>query len=57
MEIWNAHCIRPQKKRFNHIAGIPNELYTDLSLRQFRWCPDPELLTHLEEAMKNISKY
>ena len=33
VEVWNSHRIRPQRNRFNHAAGVPNNLYTDPSLR------------------------
>jgi len=28
VETWNEHRIRSQRNRANHVAGIPNELYT-----------------------------
>lgn len=36
VETSNMQRIRPQKKRFNHVAGIPNELYTTQSLPHYR---------------------
>lgn len=56
VEIWNAHRIRPQKQRPNHIAGIPNELYTDHSLPRYGWVPNIELLSQLNEAVKDVGK-
>lgn len=56
VETWNGHRIRPQKARPNHIAGIPNELYTNRSLPRYGWTPDPELLAQLEEAVKDVGK-
>jgi hypothetical protein len=56
VETWNQHRIRPQKARPNHIAGIPNELYTDRSLPRHGWTPDPELLAQLDEAVKDVGK-
>jgi hypothetical protein len=57
VETWNQHQIRPQKARPNHIAGIPNELYADRSLPRYGWAPDPELLTQLSEAVKDVGKW
>ena len=57
METWNAHHIRPQKQRANHIAGIPNELYIDRSLPRYGWSPDQEFLSLLSEAVKDVGKY
>lgn len=56
VEIWNAHRIRPQKQRGNHIAGIPNELYMDSSLPRYGWIPNLEFLSQLDEAVKNVGK-
>ena len=56
METWNAHRIRPQKQRTSHIAGIPNELYTDRSIRRYGWAPNIELLSQLNEAVKDVGK-
>ena len=56
VETWNHHRIRPQKARPNHIAGIPNDLYTDRSLPRYGWTPDLELLTQLSEAVKDVGK-
>lgn len=56
METWNAHRICPQKKRANHVAGIPNELYTNQSLPYYRWTPNMELLLQLEETVKDVGK-
>lgn len=54
VETWNAHRIRPQKQRPNHIAGIPNELYTDQSLPRYGWVPNKELLSQLNEAVEDV---
>jgi endoglucanase Acf2 len=35
IETWNENRIRPQSHRANHIAGIPNELYTDEAIRRY----------------------
>jgi hypothetical protein len=56
VETWNAHQIRPQKARPNHIAGVPNDLYTDRSLPRYGWTPDVDLLAQLTEAVKDVSK-
>ncbi len=57
VETWNAHSIRPQKNRANHIPGIPNELYTDTSLPRFGWIPNAELLQQLNDVVKDVGKY
>lgn len=56
VETWNAHRICPQKQRPNHIAGILNELYTDQSLPRYGWAPNAELLSQLNEAIKDVGK-
>ena len=56
VEVWNAHHIRPQRERPNHEVDIPNDMYTNKSLRQFDWTPDPKLLSQLEEAVSNVSE-
>jgi hypothetical protein len=56
VETWNEHKIRPQRQRANHVAGIPNELYTSEAISRFRWVPDIELLSQLTEAVKDVSK-
>lgn len=56
VETWNAHYIRPQKQRANHMAGIPNELYIDQSIPRFGWTPDTELLLQLTEVVKDVGK-
>jgi hypothetical protein len=56
VETWNAHQIRPQKARSNHIAGIPNNLYIDRSLPRYGWAPDVDLLAQLTEAVKDVGK-
>ena len=35
VEVWNSHPICPQRHRFNHAAGIPNDIYTDPSTERF----------------------
>ena len=57
METWNAHHIRPQKRRPNHAAGIPNDLYVDPSVRQYGWISDAEFLSQLEEAVKDVGRW
>lgn len=54
VETWNEYEIRPQKHRPNHVAGIPNELYMDSTIRRFGWIPDIGLLSQLSEAVKDI---
>ena len=57
MEIWNAHRIQHQRKKFNSVTGIPNELYMDQSLPRYGWHPDLRLLAELKEAVKDVGKY
>lgn len=56
VETWNAHRIRPQKQRPNHIAGIQNELYTDHLLPCYGWVPNIEILSQLNETVKDVGK-
>lgn len=56
VETWNAHRIRHQKQRANHVAGIPNELYRDQFLPRFGWTPNSEFLSQLTEAVKHVGK-
>jgi hypothetical protein len=55
IETWNEHRIRPQSHRANHVAGIPNELYTDEAIRRYGWTPDATFLAQLEEAVKDVN--
>ena len=57
-DAWNAHQIRPQLARANHIAGIPNDLYSRLRQdgRRYGWKPDSRLLLQLEEAVSCFGK-
>ena len=57
IETWNKYRIRPQRHRANHVAGIPNELYTDEAIRHYKWTPNATFLAQLEEAVKDISKW
>ena len=54
IEVHNEHRIRPQLKRDHHIAGRPNDLYTDAEATRFGWIPDEALLTRLEEAVSGF---
>lgn len=54
METWNGNCIRPEKQRPNHIAGIPNELYTDQSFPRYGSVPIAKLLLKLNKAVKDV---
>ena len=56
VETWNEHRIRRQKHRVNHIAGIPNELYTDPAIPRYGWTPDNEFLSQLSEAVEDMGK-
>lgn len=56
VETWNAPRIRPEKQRPSHIAGILNELYTDQSLCRYGWIPNMELLSQLNEAVKDVGR-
>ena len=56
VETWNEHRIRPQKHRPNHVAGIPNELYTDETVPRYGWAPDIEFLSQLTEAVRDVGK-
>jgi hypothetical protein len=57
VETWNEHRIRPQKHRANHIAGIPNDLYTDQAIPRYGWTPDIEFLSQLSQAVKDVSQW
>ncbi len=57
VETWNEHRIRPQKHRANHVAGIPNELYTKEDISRYGWVPDTEFLLQLDEAVKDVGKH
>ena len=56
VETWNEHRIRPQRQRPNHVAGVPNQLYTDASTSRYGWPPDIEFLAQLDEAVKDVGK-
>ena len=57
VEIWNEHRIRAQKDRPNHVAGIPNELYTDDATPRYGWTPDAQFLSQLGEAVADFGRY
>jgi len=54
VETWNEHRIRSQRNRPNHVAGIPNELYTSDVAPRFGWTPDASLLLQLSETVKDF---
>lgn len=54
VETWNEHRIRSQSGRPNHIAGRPNELYSNTSTSRCGWQPNPELLSELKEAVSGF---
>jgi hypothetical protein len=56
VETWNEHRIRPQRQRPNHVAGVPNQLYTDATVPRYGWPPDIEFLAQVEEAVKDVGK-
>lgn len=56
IDVWNFYCIYPQRHRFNHAAGIPNNLYIDQSLLWFGWHPDFEFVEQLNKTVENIGK-
>ena len=56
VETWNEHRIRPHRDRANHVAGIPNELYTDNAARRYGWTPDAGFLEQLSETVKDFGK-
>lgn len=56
VDVWNAHRIRPQKKRPNYRPGISNELYMDGFVKRYGWVPDSDFLSNLEEAVSHIGK-
>jgi len=51
----NAHPIRAQPKRAHHVAGIPDELYSDAS-RQCGFCPNPEVLADWESQVAHYGE-
>ena len=57
VETHNAHRIRPQLARSNHVPGRPSELYDDTTIyRRWGFSPDEELLSQLEEAVSYVGK-
>ncbi|OXV08381.1 hypothetical protein Egran_03852, partial [Elaphomyces granulatus] len=42
VETWNEHRIRSQRNSANHVAGIPNELYTSDDTLRFGWTPNAQ---------------
>jgi hypothetical protein len=51
----NAHPIRAQPKRAHHVAGVPDELYSDLS-RQCGFSPNPEVLADWESQVAHYGE-
>jgi hypothetical protein len=57
VETWNEHRIRSQKDRPNHVAGVPNELYTgDDDTRRYGWTPDAQFLSQLSDVVTDFGK-
>jgi hypothetical protein len=52
---WNAHRIRAQPNRSQHVAGVPNELYR--TGQQHGFVPDNEVLSALESALPEYGRY
>jgi hypothetical protein len=51
----NAHPIRAQPKRAHHVAGVPDELYSDRS-RQCGFNPNPEVLADWESQVAHYGE-
>jgi hypothetical protein len=56
VETWNEHRIRFDRDRLNHVAGIPNELYTNDTTPRFGWVPDAQFLSQLSETVTGFGK-
>ena len=56
VDTWNEHRIRSHRDRPNHVAGIPNELYTSNTARRYGWTPDARFLEQLSETVKDFGK-
>jgi hypothetical protein len=50
----NAHPIRVQKNRLQHVPGAPDELYRQ---DQYGFAIDVEVLTAMEDTLPNYGKY
>ena len=52
---WNAHRIRAQLNRSQHVAGVPDELYR--IGEQHGFLPDSKVLSALESTLPKYGKY
>ena len=52
---WNAHWIRAQPNRLQHVAGVPDELYR--TGQQHGFTPDNKIFSALESALPEYGRY
>ena len=53
---WNAHRIRPQRHRPNHVPGIPNQLYQNGQVRG-GFTPNPALTQSMSDELRGHGTY